>query len=63
MAALLPDDWQLELADLHHTPLPRWSLVTQPRLLPLAITYAIYGFHFCKVTEAILRSQPLDADG
>lgn len=30
-----------------------WSLVKKPRLFPLAITYAIYGFHFRKVSEKI----------
>ncbi len=30
-----------------------WSLVRRPRLLPLAITLAIYGFHFRKVAESI----------
>ncbi|MGD0339082.1 MAG: B12-binding domain-containing radical SAM protein [Bacteroidota bacterium] len=29
-----------------------WSLFTRPRLFPLAITFAIYGFHFRKVFEA-----------
>ena len=33
-----------------------WSLLRKPRLFPLAITYAIYGFHFRKVTEQILRN-------
>ncbi|MGE5582869.1 MAG: B12-binding domain-containing radical SAM protein [Bacillota bacterium] len=28
-----------------------WSLVKKPRLFPLAVTYAIYGFHFRKVFE------------
>lgn len=28
-----------------------WSLLRCPRLFPLAITYAIYGFHFRKVAE------------
>lgn len=28
-----------------------WSLCTRPRLFPLAITLAIYGFHFRKVFE------------
>jgi len=31
-----------------------WSLFKRPRLLPLAITYAIYGFHFRKVFEPYL---------
>jgi radical SAM superfamily enzyme YgiQ (UPF0313 family) len=30
-----------------------WSLARKPRLLPLAITLAIYGFHFRKITEEI----------
>ncbi len=30
-----------------------WSLCRKPRLLPLAITYAVYGFHFRKVAESI----------
>jgi hypothetical protein len=28
-----------------------WSLFTRPRMFPLAITFAIYGFHFRKVFE------------
>jgi radical SAM superfamily enzyme YgiQ (UPF0313 family) len=31
-----------------------WSLLKKPRLLPLAVTYAIYGFHFRKVFEGYL---------
>ncbi len=30
-----------------------WSLIKKPRLFPLAITYAVYGFHFRKVAEKI----------
>jgi radical SAM superfamily enzyme YgiQ (UPF0313 family) len=30
-----------------------WSLIRRPRLFPLAITYAIYGFHFRKIAEKI----------
>jgi radical SAM superfamily enzyme YgiQ (UPF0313 family) len=30
-----------------------WSLTRRPRHFPLAITYAIYGFHFRKVAEKI----------
>jgi len=30
-----------------------WALVRKPRLFPLAITYAVYGFHFRKVAEKI----------
>ncbi|MHC4346538.1 MAG: DUF4070 domain-containing protein, partial [Planctomycetota bacterium] len=28
-----------------------WSLLRRPRLLPLAVTLAIYGFHFRKMFE------------
>jgi len=28
-----------------------WTLFRRPRLFPLAITFAIYGFHFRRVTE------------
>jgi radical SAM superfamily enzyme YgiQ (UPF0313 family) len=37
-----------------------WSLCRKPRLFPLAMTYAVYGFHFRKVTEAIRRSRIID---
>ncbi len=30
-----------------------WSLTRRPRLFPLAITYAVYGFHFRTVAEKI----------
>src|ERR1039457_7061327 len=30
-----------------------WALFRKPRLFPLAITYAIYGFHFRKVAEKL----------
>jgi radical SAM superfamily enzyme YgiQ (UPF0313 family) len=33
-----------------------WSLLRRPRLFPLAITYAIYGFHFRKVAESVSGS-------
>lgn len=33
-----------------------WSLFMRPRLFPLAITYAIYGFHFRKVAEKYRES-------
>ena len=35
-----------------------WSLCKRPRLLPLAITFAIYGFHFRKVFENHLIEAP-----
>lgn len=37
----------------HYWKLFFWSLFLKPRLFPLAITYAVYGFHFRKVTENI----------
>ena len=39
-----------------------WSLFRRPRLFPLAITYAIYGFHFRKVAEKIGEKGPLVDD-
>lgn len=39
-----------------------WSLARRPRLFPLAITYAIYGFHFRKVAEKISRSGMFDSN-
>lgn len=30
-----------------------WTIFNKPKLLPLAITYAVYGFHFRKITEDI----------
>ncbi|MHB8708180.1 MAG: B12-binding domain-containing radical SAM protein [Desulfuromonadales bacterium] len=38
---------------LHFWKLFFWSLFRKPRLFPLAITYAVYGFHFRKVAEKI----------
>lgn len=35
----------------HYWKLFFWTLARRPRLFPLAITYAIYGFHFRKVAE------------
>ena len=40
-----------------------WSLCRKPRLFPLAITYAIYGFHFRKVAETIKGSGMFDGGG
>jgi radical SAM superfamily enzyme YgiQ (UPF0313 family) len=34
-----------------------WSLFMKPRLFPLAITYAVYGFHFRTVAEKINWSE------
>ncbi len=38
----------------HYWKLFFWSLFRRPRLLPLAITFAIYGFHFRKTVEQYL---------
>lgn len=37
----------------HFWQLVFWSLLRKPRLFPLAITYAVYGFHFRKVAEQL----------
>lgn len=37
-----------------------WSLLRRPRLLPLAVTLAIYGYHFRKVAEKITEEVALD---
>jgi len=34
---------------IHYWKLVIWSLFTRPKMLPLAITYSIYGYHFRKV--------------
>jgi radical SAM superfamily enzyme YgiQ (UPF0313 family) len=39
-----------------------WSLVRKPRLFPLAITYAVYGFHFRKVAEKLRDSRMFDGN-
>ncbi|HZK34016.1 MAG TPA: B12-binding domain-containing radical SAM protein [Bacillota bacterium] len=36
----------------HYWKLFFWSLFRRPRLFPMAITYAIYGFHFRKIFKA-----------
>ena len=38
-----------------------WALIRKPRLFPLAITYAVYGFHFRKVAEKIAESGMFDS--
>jgi radical SAM superfamily enzyme YgiQ (UPF0313 family) len=40
---------------LHYWRLFFWTLLRRPRLFPLAITYAIYGFHFRKVSERVVH--------
>ncbi|UFS71154.1 B12-binding domain-containing radical SAM protein [Geomonas sp. RF6] len=48
---------------IHYWKLFFWSLLRKPRLFPLAITYAIYGFHFRKVAEKIGNSGMFHRDG
>ncbi|BEH09423.1 MULTISPECIES: B12-binding domain-containing radical SAM protein [Geobacter] len=48
---------------IHFWKLFFWSLVRKPRLFPLAITYAIYGFHFRKVAEKFKASGMFDGEG
>ncbi len=38
-----------------------WSLLRKPRLFPLAMTYAIYGFHFRKIAERVRGSGMFDS--
>ena len=36
----------------HYWRLFSWSLFRRPKLLPMAITYAVYGFHFRKIIKS-----------
>jgi len=40
-----------------------WTLIKKPRLFPLAITYAVYGFHFRKVAEKTGESGTFESNG
>jgi radical SAM superfamily enzyme YgiQ (UPF0313 family) len=40
-----------------------WSLFRKPRFFPLAITYAVYGYHFRKVAEKIRDCGMFDGHG
>ncbi|MBU1637208.1 DUF4070 domain-containing protein [bacterium] len=44
---------------VHYWKLFFWSLFRRPRLFPLAITYAIYGFHFRKVFQHHLEGSEI----
>lgn len=48
---------------LHFWKLFFWSLARRPRLFPLAITYAVYGYHFRKVAEKIKEGGMFDGNG
>jgi len=41
---------------LHYWRLLAWTLFRRPRSLPLAVTLAIYGFHFRKIFKSSLQS-------
>ncbi len=50
--AFFKSAWSLGVADharWHYWKLILWSLFKRPKLLPMAVTYAIYGFHFRRV--------------
>ncbi len=52
--ALLRSIYQLGIRGVeraHYWRLFFWTLFRRPRLFPLAITFAIYGFHFRRVAE------------
>jgi hypothetical protein len=41
----------------HYWKLFFWTIFKRPRLFPMAITFAIYGFHFRKVFEKYMQIQ------
>ncbi|MBZ9578505.1 B12-binding domain-containing radical SAM protein [Patescibacteria group bacterium] len=52
--AFLKSIWILGIAEkerLHYWKLIFWSVFKKPKLFPIAITLAIYGFHFRKISE------------
>lgn len=57
LEAFLKSIWFLGIKDkarVHYWKLFFWSLFRRPRFFPLAIAYAIYGFHFRKVFKNYL---------
>ena len=40
---------------VHYWRLIAWTLVRRPRLLPQAVTLAIYGYHFRLVAERVTQ--------
>jgi len=56
--ALLKSMFRLGIVDsgrVEYWKLFAWSLVRKPRLFPLAITFAVYGLHFRKVLQPMMR--------
>jgi radical SAM superfamily enzyme YgiQ (UPF0313 family) len=54
MRAFLKSIWVLGIREkgrIYYWKLLVWSLLRRPKLLPLALTLAVYGFHFRKIFE------------
>ena len=57
VGAFFKSAWSLGIIDnerIYYWKLFFWSLFRRPKLLPMAIGYTIYGFHFRKVFENYL---------
>ena len=57
LGAFFKSIWSLGIRDRergHYWKFVFWSLFRRPRAFPMAITYAIYGFHFRKVFQRCL---------
>ena len=50
-------------ARIYYWKLLFWSLFRRPQLLPLAITYSIYGFHFRKISGLNFGIDPINQGG
>ncbi len=44
----------IEKERVHYWKLFFWSLLTRPRMFPLAITFSIYGYHYRRILEHYL---------
>jgi radical SAM superfamily enzyme YgiQ (UPF0313 family) len=44
----------------HYWKLVFWTILRRPRLLPLAVTYAVYGFHYRMFFEKHILTHPVD---
>jgi len=54
LTAFLKSIWQLGIIGkerIYYWKIFFWTLFRRPQLLPMAITYAVYGFHFRKIYE------------
>jgi hypothetical protein len=54
--ALVYSSWRLGLFGrerFHYWGLIAWTLFRRPKLLPAAVTFAIYGHHFRRVCKAL----------